>query len=48
MLHDPRINTLAAIAVVSLFGIGALVVVEHAITKINWMYVSIDDTQSLN
>ncbi len=46
-MHDPRINTVAALAIVTLFGIGALVMIERAITNINWMYVSIEEAVPL-
>ena len=46
-MHDPRINTLAAVAVIALFGIGALVMVERAIMQIDWALVSMDDATLL-
>ncbi len=46
-MHNTRINTIAAIAVVTLFSIGAFVMVERAITNINWMYVSIEEAVPL-
>jgi len=45
-MHDPRINTVAALAIVTLFGIGALVIIERAILNINWMYVQLDATSA--
>lgn len=42
-MHDPRINTFAAIGIVLLFGIGALGIIERAIMRIDWAYTSVDD-----
>ena len=42
-MHDPRINTFAAIGIVLLFGIGALGLIERAIMRVDWAYASLDD-----
>lgn len=35
-MHDPRINTVAAIVVVLLFGLGAVGLIERAIARVDW------------
>lgn len=47
-MHDPRINTFAAIGIVLLFGIGALFIVERAIMRMDWTYASLDDMSITN
>lgn len=42
-MHDPRINTFAAIGIVFLFGIGAVIMIERAIMRIDWAYTSLED-----
>ncbi len=41
-MHDPRINTYAALAIILLFGIGAVLVINRAIERINWTYVEME------
>lgn len=47
-MHDPRINTFAAIGIVLLFGLFALGMIERAITDIDWTYTSLEDMSLLN
>ncbi len=41
-MNDSRINTYAALAVVVVFGIGAVFLINRAIERINWTYVQMD------
>ncbi len=38
-MHDPRINTYAALTVVLLFGLGAVFVINRAIDRVDWQYL---------
>ncbi len=39
-MHDPRINTFAAIAIILLFGVGAVAAIQRAIMQIDWSYTT--------
>ena len=38
-MHNYRLNTFAAIAIILFFGIGATTLIVHAIEQIDWGYV---------
>lgn len=46
-MHDPRINTFAAIGIVLFFGVCALGIIERAIQNIDWTYTSLEDISLL-